>query len=134
MHKSKALLAVMTAIDELRSDAAPEIIRDLEELSEFLKASMAMPLQGTLYNNPKNPLIKKPAEERPVEAVLSVMKLLCDAGIVPPHCRRVVIDMQAGDAVRVYYEIFGDARIIDVVAGMVENNTIPKLRKEPSDL
>ncbi len=36
------------------------------------------------------------------------------AGIVPSNCRRMVIDMEVEKAVRVYYDCFGDERLLEV--------------------
>jgi hypothetical protein len=41
------------------------------------------------------------------------VKALTDAGIVPDYCRRVVIDCQAGHAIMIHYEVFGDERLND---------------------
>lgn len=58
--------------------------------------------------------------------VAAVIKPFIDAGIVPANCRRIIIDFQAEDAVRVYYEVFADSRVIDVMSDLIKDNKIPK--------
>ena len=40
-------------------------------------------------------------------------KVLEDAGIIPPNCRRFLIDVPLDDPVRIFYECFGDAELLD---------------------
>lgn len=35
-------------------------------------------------------------------------------GIVPDNCKRIVIDIGMEDAVKIYYECYGDTRLIDI--------------------
>lgn len=58
--------------------------------------------------------------------VADMIRPFVDAGIVPDNCRRVIIDLQADDVVRIYYEIYGDDRIIDLIAKMVADARLPK--------
>ncbi|KKN20053.1 hypothetical protein LCGC14_0939470 [marine sediment metagenome] len=37
-----------------------------------------------------------------------------DAGILPDNCRRVIIDIAYDDAVKVYYECYGDERLLKI--------------------
>lgn len=41
---------------------------------------------------------------------------LVKRGIVPSNCRRVVIDMQAQEPAVLYYELYGDERLLEVFA------------------
>jgi hypothetical protein len=36
------------------------------------------------------------------------------AGVLPPHTRRVVIDAAYDEVVQVYYECFGDSRMLSI--------------------
>lgn len=42
-------------------------------------------------------------------------KRLVDAGLVPPHVCRIVIDIQCNEAVKVYYECFADKSLLNEV-------------------
>lgn len=59
--------------------------------------------------------------------VLSIIQPFIDAGVVPPGCSRMLIDIPADDVVRVYYEIFGDQKVIDVMATLVQEGKLPVL-------
>ena len=39
---------------------------------------------------------------------------LLDVGIVPDHCRRIVIDIQADNTVTLYFECVGDERLLQI--------------------
>ena len=39
---------------------------------------------------------------------------LVDAGIVPKNCTRVIIDIGLDSILKVYYEAYGDQRILDL--------------------
>lgn len=41
-----------------------------------------------------------------------MLQTLHDAGILPPNCRRVIIDAKADDVVHMYFECFGDERVL----------------------
>jgi hypothetical protein len=43
----------------------------------------------------------------------SFVKALFDAGVIPPNCKRVVIDCNTGKAIMIHYEVFGDERLND---------------------
>ncbi len=36
------------------------------------------------------------------------------AGIVPNHCRRIVLDMEIGEIVKLYYECYGDDKLLEI--------------------
>ena len=38
-----------------------------------------------------------------------------DAGIVPKDVRRMVIDIEAGNAVMVYYECYGSKKLLELI-------------------
>ena len=40
---------------------------------------------------------------------------LIEAGIMPPKCRRAVIDLQAGHPPMLYFECLGDEALLDVL-------------------
>lgn len=41
-------------------------------------------------------------------AMADLIHALAEAGLIPPDCRRVVIDIQQGEAVRVYHDTYAD--------------------------
>ena len=43
-----------------------------------------------------------------------LVKSLIDSGIVPDNCCRVIIDIAYDNAVKVYYEVYGDERLLDI--------------------
>ena len=43
-----------------------------------------------------------------------LIKAMNKAGILTNNCRRVVIDIEYNSFVKVYYEVLGDTRLIDV--------------------
>lgn len=51
---------------------------------------------------------------KPISSI-TLGKILTDAGIIPDNCRRVVIDINCTDAVKIHYEVYGDDRIIEVL-------------------
>ena len=46
---------------------------------------------------------------------------LASAGILPPNCRRVIIDMEATEAVHLHYECFRDERLLSVLSPLTES-------------
>lgn len=48
----------------------------------------------------------------------AITKALVDAGVVPPNCSRIILDITAYETVKVHYSCFGDTRIL--TAGIVE--------------
>lgn len=44
----------------------------------------------------------------------TLIKVMMDAGIVPDHCRRIVLDIAYNNVVKIYYEVLGDNRLLDV--------------------
>ena len=58
------------------------------------------------------------------------MKQFVEAGLVPDNCRRIVIDLEVNDAVKVYYECFGDdkfvPRFVDHVIAGIKENTVDR--------
>ncbi len=43
-----------------------------------------------------------------------LLETLMGAGILPDNCRRAVIDVTVDKPVKVYYECYGDERLLDV--------------------
>ena len=43
-------------------------------------------------------------------------KAMKEAKLVPPNVRRMIIDINANDAVQVYYECFGDEKMFELLA------------------
>jgi hypothetical protein len=41
-------------------------------------------------------------------------KKLVDAGIVPANTIRIIIDIDVNSAVKLYYEVFGDERLLEI--------------------
>ena len=46
---------------------------------------------------------------------LTIGKALVEAGILPPECTRIVIDININDVVKVYYQTNGTEKLLDVV-------------------
>ena len=44
----------------------------------------------------------------------TIQQQLIDAGIVPENCTRVIIDIGLDQILKVYYEAYGDKRILDL--------------------
>jgi hypothetical protein len=53
------------------------------------------------------------SELKPITSDRFVETLIAN-GVVPPLCRRVVIDAEAGSCVKLYYEVYGDERLLEV--------------------
>ncbi len=70
---------------------------------------------------------------------LPLIKALVDAGIVPDNCRRIVIDIPCNDVVTLYYEVFGDERLLDVdfakhLGPVIENKPrVPQMEEVKDD-
>lgn len=45
----------------------------------------------------------------------SLIDALKGSGILPDNCRRVVIDLNTDDATKLYFECFGDDRLIEIL-------------------
>lgn len=52
---------------------------------------------------------------RKIIAAKPVCDLLVERGIVPPNCRRVVIDLEADGAAMLYYTVYADERLLEVM-------------------
>lgn len=52
----------------------------------------------------------------------NLIPALLKAGVVPDGCRRIIIDIAVNTPVKMYYECFGDERILAI--------DLPKLLKE----
>lgn len=48
-------------------------------------------------------------------AARELSRLLQEKGIVPPHCTRIVIDIGVDEMVKVYYTVYGDERLLEVM-------------------
>lgn len=62
-------------------------------------------------------------------------KVLSDRGLVPPNCRRIVIDAEAQEPVKIYYETYADERLIEVfqdpsIQLRVADESLPATRPE----
>jgi len=44
----------------------------------------------------------------------SLIRALEEAGILPLHCRRIIIDINYDDAVTLYYECFADTKMLEI--------------------
>jgi len=52
---------------------------------------------------------------RKIIAAKQICDLLAAKGVVPPNCKRIVIDLEADGLVLVYYTVYGDERLLEVV-------------------
>lgn len=52
---------------------------------------------------------------RKIIAAKPVCDLLEKKGIIPPNCRRVVIDLEADGAAMLYCTVYGDERLLEVM-------------------
>lgn len=43
-----------------------------------------------------------------------LVKAMTDSGILPDNCCRVVIDIAFNDIVKIYYEVLGDERLLEI--------------------
>ena len=59
------------------------------------------------------------ARNLPVTIGHEIQDELVKSGIVPRNCTRVVIDIPVNDLVKVYYEVYGDERLLDVNWGKI---------------
>ena len=44
----------------------------------------------------------------------ALIKALEDAGILPDNCQRVIIDIAYDGIVKIYYEVLGDERLLNI--------------------
>lgn len=53
-------------------------------------------------------------------AILSqpIFDQMIRAGVVPPNCRRMIIDICYDEAVKVYYDCFGDEILFEILSPM----------------
>lgn len=64
---------------------------------------------------PPTPPVKKPRQRMPdLITGEKLVKQFQKAGMLPDNCRRMVIDASADKLVIIYYECYGDERIIDI--------------------
>ena len=64
----------------------------------------------------------------------SLGRMLLDAGIIPPDCRRVIIDVPCEGVVVMYIEQFGDDRLLDIDWGnIVPEIVVKKTEREPQE-
>lgn len=69
---------------------------------------------GWNSSGPHNPRpITKPRPRHMIHG-WEAMQCLRDAGVIPPHCQRILIDVPCDDIVRVYTQCVGDEHILDV--------------------
>ncbi|GAG49987.1 unnamed protein product [marine sediment metagenome] len=54
----------------------------------------------------------------PIHAKQLIDKLI-EAGIIPGNCTRAIIDIGISDAAKIYYEVYGDSRLLDVDWGSI---------------
>ncbi len=43
-----------------------------------------------------------------------LIKAMSDAGILPDNCIRIIVDICYDGAVKIYYEMYGDDRLLDI--------------------
>lgn len=48
-----------------------------------------------------------------------IAKALVDAGVLPPNCKRVIIDIRVQDVVVAYFETFAEPDLVDAVSGQI---------------
>jgi len=60
----------------------------------------------------------------------SLIKALEKAGIVPSHCRRIIIDINYNDAVTLYYECYADTKMLEIDFA---KHLSPLIRDKPDD-
>ena len=44
----------------------------------------------------------------------NLIKAFEEAGLVPTPCRRIIIDIEVGEAVKLFYECYGDERMLQL--------------------
>ena len=44
-----------------------------------------------------------------------ILEDMMNTGLLPPECRRAVIDLKMGELAQVYYECYGDKSIVDLL-------------------
>jgi len=57
--------------------------------------------------------------QAPIIGSEPVLKALLEKGLIPPHCMRVVIDLNLGELAKVYFQCCAEKPLVmDLVAGM----------------
>ena len=56
----------------------------------------------------------------------TLCKILLDAGIISPECRRVIIDVSIDEIVTLYIENYGDKRLLEINWGKVAAEIVEK--------
>ena len=62
---------------------------------------------------------------------IELSRPLVEAGIVPPNTNRIVIDIPANGVVGVYYSVFADERLIEILPGLIANMPIGQMLTQP---
>ena len=64
-----------------------------------------------------------------------LIKSMEEAGILPENCRRVILDIAFDSIVKVYYEVLGDERLLEVdfakhIGAMIIERPLPPENKD----
>lgn len=63
----------------------------------------------------------------PIILANDLINAICEAsGVDPDRCHRVIIDAEAGAAVRVYFDCFGDEQLLELTPPLVKS---PRVRR-----
>ena len=73
-------------------------------------------------------------QEPPIIIASGFIKELVDKGIVPPNCRHAIIDANYDNTVQVYFDCFGDERLLTLDALPELKAAIGWRRAEEQDL
>jgi len=67
----------------------------------------------------------------PSVAASVLAKVLEKAGLVPDNCERIVIDITAGNLVRIYYACIGTERLLeaDIINALIHDLSIEKEKR-----
>lgn len=58
-------------------------------------------------------------------------KPLIDAGVLPPNLRRMIIDVQSGQPVKVYYDTFGNESLLQMITPQMLMDAEPIVHSSP---
>lgn len=54
-----------------------------------------------------------------------IMDGLCDAfGVKPEYCQRAILDLQAGNIPRIYFQMVGDDHLIEIVSPLSSESKV----------
>lgn len=60
----------------------------------------------------------EPVKEPALITAKQFSEILESRGLIPKNCRKVVIESTAGEAVQIYYDCYGDERLLSVARGL----------------